>query len=472
MFEQVDLDEAAGRKWDVIVAGTSFAAMFFSKALPAGLDVLFIEKGAIQPHQDQLARGTRYIEEIDQENTSGHKKGWVAHTLFGGNSNCWWGQTPRLHPNDFRLRSLYGIGEDWPLSYDDLEPHYLEAEQVMEIAGGGNEHVLPRSAPFPYPPHALTLAETEFARARPDIWFPAPAARANGGSRNTCCANGVCDLCPIDAKFTILNGLSAFERPGARLLTKAEVRSVRIEGNRARGVAVRTGFGRTTELRAEVIALATNALFNAAILLRSDLGNAALGRYINEQTAREFFVDIPIENYYGGTSVTAHCYGLYDGVHRRDNGAVLVESYNSPPKLRPEPGKWTHRLHLKCIAEDLPLAENRVILTGAGEPRILWTGHSEYGRKGLDFALRNLATILPVEIEALYHYRQGETEAHIQGTHRMGTDPATSVVDTRLRSHAAPNLFVLCAGAFPSCSPANPTLTLAALSLLAGGTLK
>ena len=102
----------------------------------------------------------------------------------------------------------------------------------------------------------------------------------------------------------------------------------------------------------------------------------------------------------------------------------------------------------------------------------MWTGHSEYGRKGLDFALQNLASILPVNIEALYHYRQGETEAHIQGTHRMGTDPATSVVDARLRSHAAPNLFVLGAGAFPSCSPANPTLTLAALSLLAGGTLQ
>ncbi len=63
------------------------------------------------------------------------------------------------------------------------------------------------------------------------------------------------------------------------------------------------------------------------------------------------------------------------------------------------------------------------------------------------------------------------TEQHIQGTHRMGRDPETSVVDSALRLHGSENVFALGAGAFTSCSPANPTLTLSALALRAGETL-
>jgi choline dehydrogenase-like flavoprotein len=341
----------------------------------------------------------------------------------------------------------------------------------MDISGGGNEHIFPRSSPFPYPPHICTISDQYFRQQRPDIWFAAPTARSNGGARNHCCANGVCNLCPVDAKFSIMNGISAFERPNARLVLGAEVTAVHIQGGQAKGVEVVTSEGRRVELRADTVALGANALYNAAILMRSDIKSAALGRYIHEQIAQEVSVDIPIKNYYGGTSITGHCYGLYDGAHRRENGAVLIENYNAPSHIRTEIGKWTQRLHLKFIVEDLPQAQNRVVLTEAGAPRILWAGHSEYAFKGLEFARENLASVMPVEVEALHAHPINATEAHIQGTHRMGTDPQTSVVDPYLRTHAAQNLFALGAGAFPSCSPANPTLTLSALSLRAGGAL-
>lgn len=472
MFNQVDLDAALAEKWDVIIAGTSFAAMFFSRALPNNLKILFVEKGTVQVHDDQLRSGTLGRETLDQENTSDHEKIWVAHSKFGGNSNCWWGQTPRFHPNDFSLKTLYGIGQDWPLNYDDLEPFYGEVERVMEIAGGGNEHILPRSTPFPFPPHASSLSDQYFQVKRPDIWFPAPTARSNGGSRTPCCSNGVCSLCPIDAKFTILNGIGAFERRGAALLLGSEVRAIHIENGQAKGVEVCNEDGRTVELKADVIALGTNAFFNVAIMLRSGIESPALGRYIHEQASRDVSVDVAIKNYYGGTSITGHCYGLYDGEHRRENGGVMIENYNAPSHIRHEPGKWTQRLHLKFIVEDLPQAKNRVVLGEDGEPRILWHGHSEYASKGLKFAENNLASVLPVEIEAMFSHPRNATEAHIQGTHRMGNDPTTSVVDTSLRTHAVENLFALGAGAFPSCSPANPTLTLSALSMRAGETLK
>ncbi len=469
MFVEINEESAAAQSWDVIIGGTSFAAMFFALGLPRHLRVLFIEKGGHQTHDDQLSNGIEGLEFIPQDNRSDHKKTWVAHSKFGGNSNCWWGQTPRFHPNDFRLNSLYGVGMNWPIGYDDLAPFYQRVETVMDIAGGGNEHILPRRDPFPFPPHAPSLSDQAFQAARPDIWFPTPTARANGGNRNQCCANGVCNLCPVDAKFSILNGIDRFARPNARVLMGAELRAVHIENGVAKGVEIRSEMGRT-ELRADVVALGTNALFNPAILMRSGVQNPALGRYIHEQLSKYAIVDVPIDNYYGGTSITGHCYGLYDGAHRRENGAVMVENYNAPSRVRPETGRWTQRLHLKYIAEDLPLAENHVVLA-YDEAKVIWTGHSDYGQKGLEFAEANLARILPVEIEAVHHTGLSTTEAHIQGTHRMGDDPATSVVDDRLRVHGVSNLFALGAGAFPSCSPANPTLTLSALSLRAAEAL-
>ena len=68
------------------------------------------------------------------------------------------------------------------------------------------------------------------------------------------------------------------------------------------------------------------------------------------------------------------------------------------------------------------------------------------------------------EIEPLEHLGGA---AHIQGTTRMGQDPADSVVDRDLRHHAIRNLVVLGSGTFPTCPAANPTLTLSALAMRA-----
>ena len=76
--------------------------------------------------------------------TNRSEKPWLHSPIFGGGSNCWWGCTPRLLPNDFRLRSAYGVGADWPVQYDELEGFYQEAEEIMAVSG-------PREAPFPDP---------------------------------------------------------------------------------------------------------------------------------------------------------------------------------------------------------------------------------------------------------------------------------------------------------------------------------
>src|SRR6185436_10668712 len=75
----------------------------------------------------------------------------------GGLAMHWGGVTPRFTPEDFRHRSTYGVGTDWPISYDDLDPFYLEAEEIMGVAGErGPAELDARAKPFPLPALPLT----------------------------------------------------------------------------------------------------------------------------------------------------------------------------------------------------------------------------------------------------------------------------------------------------------------------------
>jgi choline dehydrogenase-like flavoprotein len=469
MLTPLSLDDAARERWDVVVAGTSFAAMFFVHGLSPGKRVLFVEKGRRHTHDEWLHEHLNVGETFAEAPHSPASKPWIASILFGGGSNCWWGQTPRMHPNDFRLRELYGVGNDWPIGYDALEPFYAEVEEVMEISGGGSDHILPRSRPFPYPPHTPSRTDIRLRGDRPDIWHAAPTARSNGGSRPICCANGICSTCPIDSKFTILNALPRIAPAvEASLVLETEVRLVDVEGGTARGIVARGRNGAEVRIEADVVALAANPITNSAILMRSGHVADALGRYLHEQESLSLTIDVAQPNYFGGTSITGHCYGFYDGPHRSEAAAVLVENFNAPSLLRSDRGRWTERMLVKLIGEDLPNPENRVMLDEAGEPMIVWTGHDDYVFRGIYRARDRLQEILPFPIEAIVSEDVIETEAHIQGTHRMGTDPASSVVDPALRVHGLPNVLALGAGSFPTCSPANPTLTLSTLSLRAG----
>src|SRR3990167_10439724 len=129
------------RTYDLIVVGTGFASSFFLfqylKLASARARVLVLERGFREPHDWQLKTRTHSrIASADTFSTAGNPdKTWSFTLAFGGGSNCWWGVVPRLLPNDFRLRSRYGVGRDWPVGYDDLEPWHQQAEDIMEVAG-------------------------------------------------------------------------------------------------------------------------------------------------------------------------------------------------------------------------------------------------------------------------------------------------------------------------------------------------
>ncbi|UWQ21573.1 GMC oxidoreductase [Jannaschia sp. W003] len=466
-MRRIGLEEAARQRWDVILAGSSFAACFFARGLRGrGLRVLMVERGPYVDRETQLAQRHSDRPPVPaQRNSSGQPKDWAVRHQFGGCSNCWWGNTPRLHPSDFALRSRHGVAADWPFGYDALEPFMAEAEAVMEVAGGGSEHIVPRSRPYPHPAHAPTRAERRLMELDAS-WVPMPTARANGGSRASCCAAGSCSLCPVDAKFTILNGRDAFADPDLSLVVEAECRRVETAAGRATGITVRDASGRETALRGDLIGLAANPIGNAAILLRSGIGGARVGEGLHEQAGQFAWIDVPFDNYYGGTSITGLGYAFYDGPFRSEAASVLLESWNAPPSLRMERGKWLQRLKLKLVAEDIPLARNRIVLE-EDEPVIEWTGHSAFTEAGLARAREGLSGLLPFA-ERIAFGPPEPTEAHIIGGTPMGATAAEGVVDAECRLFDVPNVACLGAGAFPTGGAANPTLTLAALSLRLG----
>jgi choline dehydrogenase-like flavoprotein len=442
--------------------------------------VLVLERGERRTHAWRVEHRNHLREESDATfvNATPEKPWWFT-VAFGGGSNCWWGCTPRFLPSDFRMRSLYGVGRDWPVSYDELEGYYCDAEEIMSIAGPSEASPFRRSRPYPLPPHRLSVPDQVLQKAYPTSFFAQPTARPSLPTREgrpRCCGNGVCDVCPIDSKFTIINSLmDVYEDPRVTLRTGAQVLAFETSaGNVTAAVYRQEG----TESRAtgELFALGANALFNAHLLLRSGDQSPHLGKGLNEQMAWELNVELAgMAGFQGSTSVTGHAYPFYDGPHRRDRAAILVETWNTPQVLRTERGKWRHRLRIKCVAEVLPDDHSNVSVSkdDPDRPVVHSAEPGSYTHRAfeaLPAALEKWLAPLPVErLDTSMPY--GKTEAHLLGTTVMGRDPKNSVVDRNLRHHRMRNLLVLGGSVFPTSTPSNPTLTLCALALRAADQL-
>jgi choline dehydrogenase-like flavoprotein len=131
------------------------------------------------------------------------------------------------------------------------------------------------------------------------------------------------------------------------------------------------------------------------------------------------------------------------------------------------------------LMEQLPEPENRVTpafdqvdAIGIPRPRIHYR-LDEYVQAGMAAARRVSEQIFAAMGASLVeHGEEHEGAGHVMGTYRMGDDPQTSVVNAEQRSHDHPNLFLLGSGVFPTVGTANPTLTIAALSLWAAQTIE
>ncbi len=465
--------------YDIIAVGTGFATTFFLhralQHLPKNARVLVLERGKHESHGDRikrrhtLGRAERkmYVAETDI------KKSWRFNIGFGGGSNCWFACTPRMLPEDFEMKTRYGVGVDWPVKYDALETYYCEAEDLMEIAGPSESTPFPRSRPYPQPEHRMSDPDKLLKKAAPDKFFSHPCARPTKptkSGRPGCCASGVCELCPIDSKFTVLNSMAdLYEDPRVTLTLGANVIAVETTAGRASGIRYLVG-KKEKVARGDFVVLGANAIFNPFILLKSGIDGPQVGRGLVEQVSVTGNLSFDgVDNFQGSTSITGHGYWIYGGEHRKKHAGALIETWNTPG-LRNVRGKWRQRMMFKAIFEDLRREENHVKVSGddPNKPLVVFKRRSDYAQRGIRKAAELLepvfANALPLE-EFSVGKNAHSTEAHIIGTTIMGTDPAASVIDADHLHHSVRNLAIVGSSVFPTAAPANPTLTISALSL-------
>jgi len=469
-------------KYDLILVGTSFASSFFLKKYldraPATARVLAIERGMYFSYGDRIKARKNEIpnpEELKSHQDaykSDSSKPWYFNPNFGGSSNCWTGCVPRFMPNDFVMKTKYGVGADWPISYDELEPYYSQVEEIMAVAG---PEVTPfkKSTRYLLPPHALSTVDRIMQKHYGPLYISQPAARATQavGKRSGCCSSCTCDLCPVNAKFTIENSLKHlyYEDPRVTWIDNAQAYALRIENNVAKSVMVKRN-EKDEEFFGETIGLGANAIFNAHILLNSGDTSAMTGAGISEQvgTFASVYLD-GLENVGGSSLISANGYMFYDFADRSKYAGCLIESMSNP-YIRNEKDKWRQIAMFKFVFEDLPLKQNYVAKSNdLLKPEVVFEGISEYAKEGiknLESNVKKYFSVLPVERIEFDGYNQ-PTEFHICSTTRMSADPKEGVIDKHLVHHQYRNVVVLGSGAFPTITPSNPTLTLSALSLMA-----
>ena len=221
----------------------------------------------------------------------------------------------------------------------------------------------------------------------------------------------------------------------------------------------------------EVVGLGANAMFNPWILQRSGYTHHLLGKRLHEQTSVSVEVDLNgLEGFDGSTVFTAHAYNIYDGEHRKERAACIIEISNAA-RLRAVPGRFREVLRFKCLFDVIPDDQSWVKAT-ADRPEMPvahFHGFSDYTHRSIKALPKLLDAVLaPLPVEAVrISPTLNDSEAHVMGTALMGSDRAHSVVDDALVSHDLRNVLVLGSSAFPQATPSNPTLTLSALSVRA-----
>lgn len=472
-------------KYDVILVGSGFASIFFLHKLlekKRSIRALIVERGDSHTWEWQV-RNQRNVPPADgydlhlvQSGMAG--KTWPHTFALGGSSNCWWANPTRLHPDDLRLKSKFGVGVDWPFSYEDIEPFYAEAENIINVSGDDDSGIIfPRSTKFPQPRHRFSRVSRAFKDRYPDLFFAMPQARARVATahRNPCCANGVCGACPANAKFTIPNDLGwIFRDPRVELCLRTTVDQIIVEGAVAKGVVGRSPEG-DFRANADLVVLGANGIYNPFLLLKSGLTDGPVGKGLHEQISVFVEADLDgLEEGDGSSFVNGAGYNFSTGDFRAGAAGGFYEIVNLPT-FRPHPTRFRQRLTMVFMLDDLRQDRNFVAVSKDDplKPQAHFEDWSPYAYAGVKHVRDNLEALLGhLPIEAI-DVRQSSVggHAHLQGATVMGEDPSTSVVDRHLIHHKVRNLVVAGSGAFPTAGGANPTLTLCALSLMSAENL-
>ncbi len=436
----------------------------------------------------------------------------------GGSTVMWSCHIPRFHPSDFRTFSLDGVGDDWPVSYEDLAPYYDLNEAMMGVAGQAGHGAYPEMGEGRLPAAPLGKPGRRMADCFDDLgwsWWPADLAvnTASHMGRDACNNCGPCELyCPTGSKGSVDQTYwPAALEAGAELRTGARVLRIETDADgHASAVIWRDGNGIVQETRARTILLAANGIGSARILLMSESGRHPQGlsnrsglvgrRLMLHPLARvSACFDEPMDGHLGITAggfVSHHFYetdtarGFPRGVKLQmlgTHGPALTALGSLGKRMgwgadhHREFAKYFGRsFSLSVCADDMPDTENRIVLNsertdsdGLPSAQMIYRV-SEDARAALDFGMDRAREALAhaggsgfVEMDLV-----ADAGFHLMGTARMGDDRETSVLDSWCEAHDTPGLFVIDGSSFVTGAAVNPTNTLQALALRAADRIR
>jgi len=531
-------------EFDVCVVGTGAGGgIMVDQLTAAGFRVVALERGGelslVDFDDDELRNVIRdQVFSSDQLETYRSSAGeptetgafsQIAHCL-GGTMTHWAGWSWRFRPDEFKVLSTEGpvagaALADWPVDYDEMEPHYEKAERDFGVSGDGtaNPFAAPRKNGFPLPAHPARRAAMRFGQgAKKTGYTPFPVPMAINSQpyqgRPNCMYGGACRSygCPIHAKATTFS----VSLPRARgtgkldLRTNARVFELPVRDGRVIGAHYFDAEGAIHEVRARQVVVAAGAFGTPQLLLNSTSGSFAQGLANGSGLVGAFLqfhhhpaaVGIFDEDLRGYTGFEAHI--AIDDLHPSDpkrgfiRGGVVTElnTFTHQPiayallltesMTRPGERRWGKDLKDRLrafprtmtvagICEELPMASNRVDLDpevkdrfGIPVVRITKSQHPN------DLAMyrwyeQKIAEVVAAAGAQEVHVggipgvsitqdAPQKGNAHNHGTCRMGDDPSKSVVDRWCRSHEVPNLWVVDSSVMPTNGGYNPTLTIMA----------
>src|SRR6187200_1100189 len=505
--------------YDVIIIGTGAGGGTLARHLaPSGKRVLLLERGDWLPREienwdaEEVFVKNRYV----SKDTWYHEKGKAfqpgIHYYVGGQTKFYGAALYRLRREDFgELRHHDGISPAWPITYEEMEPYYTQAEQLYQVHGARGEDPTepPASAPYPFPavshePRIQQLHDDLAAAGHQPFHAPCGIMLNEADMAYSPCVRcSTCDgfPCLVHAKSDaeVLAVRPALEHPNVTLLTQAE--AVRLEtdgaGTTVTGVVVDHADGRET-FTGDLVVVSCGAANSARLLLasRSDAhprglanGSDQVGRnYMfhasqavlalsKEPNPTVFQKTLGLNDFYFGTDDVDYPLGNIQMV-----GKSSAEMYRGekPIQTRLAP-EWTlekvasHAVDFWLSTEDLPVPENRVTLRDDGSIALTYAATNDVPKKRLLHELKALLKHLGMQHDHLlprHAYLKNDIPvagcAHQAGTCRFGTDPADSVLDTDCRAHEVDNLYVVDTSFFPSIGAVNPALTAMANALRVG----